>query len=241
MAGMTDQFNSDTVDFVLLQLLEIKPLTAPPAKQQLKEVISGRGSQILGVVLGCFLALLTIGGLVNALFPKSLFNPLLELFSLLLAPIYGIYIVVAEITEWQKRKSLVHPDHIKKRQHDLANIQKLITKVPDKSLLEKTFIELGREIEELKDTSSSFTDAIKDLSPLLLAVVAIMAITSRLKSEDTSLYPTALLTGSLAVIIAYIMRFPTYRRTRLYSYWLYIVGQAINYIAESNHPESNYQ
>ncbi|MDQ3819308.1 MAG: hypothetical protein M3362_16750, partial [Acidobacteriota bacterium] len=207
----------------------IRPLSTPPAKQELKERLIGEGSYILAAVLSGFLALLTIGGLVNALFPKSLLSPLLELFSLLLAPVYCIYILVAEIIEWRKRKSLIHTDYIKKRQHDFTNIQDLLATVQDKILLENTLIELKREIEESKSTSFTFIDAIKDLPPLLLAVIAIIAISSKLKSEDVSLYPQALLIGSLAVIGAYIMRFPVYRRIKLYNYWAYIVERAISH------------
>jgi hypothetical protein len=221
-------FEPHSVDFALSALDDINPLTVPPARRHLREVITGQGSVLLGILFGSLIALLTVKGLVISLFPKSPSIVWLDLASLLLAPVYGLYVLVTGLIEWRRQKSLVQPDFLKKRRHDLANVQKMLAAVPDKAQLAGALAELRREIDEVKDTSSSFADAVKDLSPLLLAVVAIMAISSNVKSEDVTWYPAALLTGSAAVVIAYVMRFPTYRRVRLYSYRAYIVERAIN-------------
>ncbi len=227
MVELKSQFAPHPIDKAFSVLDGIRPISSLPAKQQLKATVTGRSGNVLAFVLSSFLALLTIGALVTALFPHSILNPILELFSLALAPVYGIYILLAEIVKWNKQKSIVHPDHIEKRKHDTVNIQSLLAQVQDKALLEKMLIEIKHELEELKSTSSTFIDAIKDLSPLLLAVITIIAIHSNQKNESVSLHSTALLIGSLAIIVAYLMKFPTFRRIELYNYWSYIVEQAI--------------
>jgi hypothetical protein len=182
----------------------------------------------LAFIFSAFTVLITVGGLVNALSPKSLLNQVIELLVLLVSPIYSFYVLLDALRGWRGQNSLAHPSYLKKRQHDSGNVRKLLAEVPDKAVLKDALEEYKRELGELRETSSSFTGAIKDVPALFLAVVAIMAIRAGLKNEDVSLYPAALLAGSLATVVAYFMQFPLFNRVRLFSYRVYILERAVD-------------
>lgn len=227
---VNDQFAPESIERALSVLDRIKPLSRRSVKQGFKGAITGSSGRTLVLVLIGYLAALIVGGFIYAFFPHPTLDPVFVPFLVFLGAIYSIHTLLAAIVEWKKKESLAHPDYMEERKHAVNNIQKLLADVQDKALLEEMLIEIRRELEDLKDTSSTFTAAIKDISPLLLAVVAIMAIQSNQQNESVSLYPIALQIGALGVIVALVLKLTTFRRIRLYSYWSYIVEKTISQV-----------
>jgi hypothetical protein len=179
-----------------------------------------------------------VEGFINAFFPHQTLTPILKLLLLASGFAYFFYLVIAGIVDWQSQGSLVHPDHIEKRKHAVNDMHTLLARVQDRGILGEMLIEVRSELDELKNTSSTLQGAIKEVSPFLLAVVALVAIQTNQHTENVSVYPMVLALGSLAVIIAFVLKFPTFRRIRLYSYWSYIVEKAIHHQTEATRAET---
>lgn len=227
---VNEQFAPESIDHTLSVLDRIKPLSRRSVKQGFRGAITGSSGRILMLVLIGYIAVVIVGGFIYLFFPHPTLDPIFVPFLVFLGAIYSIHTLLAAIVEWRKKESLAHPDYIEERKHAANNIQKLLAEVQDKAILEEMLIEIRRELEDLQNTSSTFTAAIKDISPLLLAVVAIMAIQSNQQNENVSLYPMALQVGALGVIVAFVLKLTTFRRIRLHSYWSYIVEKTINQV-----------
>jgi uncharacterized RDD family membrane protein YckC len=227
------QFPCQSVDQVLSALEDIRPLSCPPAKQQFKAALTGWSGRVLAFQVVMLVIWLILESVVITFFPPSALAPIITLFFLILGMAYFVYVVIAEIREWKNRESLVHASRIEERKHNSSDMDKLLTCSSDSGLLKETRIEINAELEKLRNESSAFTGSIKEVASLLLAVVAILAILTSQRTENLAIYPMALALGSLAVILGFLLRFPVYRRIRLYSYWSYILERAIHHLAET--------
>jgi hypothetical protein len=231
-----ERFTSQSAEQLLSALKDIKPSSCPPAKQQFKAALAGWSGHVLAFQVSALVTLLMwlmLESLVNTFWPHPALVPIITLLFLPIGMAYLGYVVIAEIGEWKTRESLVHPNRVKQREHDSRDLDKLLRFSPDAGLLKETRIEINAELEKLKNESSAFTGSIKDISSLLLAFVAILAILTTQRPENVRVYPMALAIGSLAVILAFVLKFPVYRRIRLYSHWSHILEKAIHQQTES--------
>jgi uncharacterized membrane protein len=231
-----ERFTSQSAEQLLSALQDIRPLSCPPAKEQFKAALAGWSGRVLAFQISALVTLLMwlmLESLVNTFLPHPTLLPIITLLFLPIGMAYLGSLVIAEIGEWKTRESLVHPNRVKQREHDASDLDKVLTFSSDAGLLKETRIEINAELEKLKNESSAFTGSIKDMSSLLLAVVAILAILTTQRPENVRVYPMALAIGSLAVILAFVLKFPVYRRIRLYSHWSYILEKAIYYRTET--------
>lgn len=220
------------VEQLLSALPDIRPLSRPPAKQEFKGALDGWSGRVLlfqGSAFSTLVMGLMLENLSKIFFPHQSLAPIITLLFVPAGLAYCGYLVIAEIGEWRNRESLVNANRIQERKHDASDIDKLLAYSRDIGLLKETRLEVNAELEKLKNESSVFSNSLIGASSLLLAVVALHAIVTGQRAENVRTYPTALALGSIFVILGFVLRFPVYRRIRLYSYWSYILEKAIHH------------
>jgi hypothetical protein len=224
--------HQQSVEQLLSALQEITPVSCPSAKQQFKAALVGWSGWVLAFQVSAFVTLATwlmFESVVNSFFPHPTLAPIITLLFLPPGMAYFVYLVIAEIGEWKNRESLVNADRIEERKHAARDKDKLLARSADGGLLKEARIEINTELEKLKNESSAFIGSLKEMSSVLLAVVAIIAILTNQRAENGRLYLMVLALGSLAVIVGFVLKFPVYRRIRRYGYRSYIVEKAIQH------------